>query len=247
MKRFPVILAPALLGSLLMLGGCATTGPNTAPLPRVSRAVEYALDTVNWVATKVWEYKFGPAFFSPAMGGHQTTPGRLHLVSYGLIYRPNPSFVLVDDAGNLLSALFFEDSFMSYRAYLFEQPQLDALERPLIGCAQNGSTVTLSAPPGYDNYAWSTGENAAAITVQDAGTYQVWVNHGPGMLGSKPLYIADLSNACPVSGTAEPQVGNTPVVAGYFDLLGRQVDQPEKGQVYAVRYANGRTKLVLYQ
>ena len=33
MKRFPVILAPALLGSLLMLGGCATTGPNTAPLP----------------------------------------------------------------------------------------------------------------------------------------------------------------------------------------------------------------------
>ena len=33
MKRFPVILAPALLGSLLMLGGCATTGPSTAPLP----------------------------------------------------------------------------------------------------------------------------------------------------------------------------------------------------------------------
>ena len=33
MKRFPVILAPALLGSLLMLGGCAATGPSTAPLP----------------------------------------------------------------------------------------------------------------------------------------------------------------------------------------------------------------------
>ena len=33
MKRFPVILAPALLGSLLMLGDCAATGPSTAPLP----------------------------------------------------------------------------------------------------------------------------------------------------------------------------------------------------------------------
>ena len=31
MKRFPVILAPALLGSLLMLGGCATTGPEYGP------------------------------------------------------------------------------------------------------------------------------------------------------------------------------------------------------------------------
>ena len=220
---------------------------NTAAPPRVSRAVEYALDTVNWVATKMWEYKFAPGFFSSAMGGHQTTPGRLHLVSYGLIYRPNPSFVLVDDAGNLLSALFFQDSFMSYRAYLFEQPHLDAIERPVITCAQTGSTVTLSAPPGYDRYAWSTGENAPSITLQNPGTYQVWVNQGPGMLGSKPLYIADLNNACPVSTTQEPLAGGVPAVAAYFDLLGRQVDQPEKGQVYAVRYTDGRVKLVLYQ
>lgn len=220
---------------------------NTAPPPRVSRAVEYALDTVNWVATKVWEYKFGLGFFSPAMGGHQTTPGRLHLVSYGLIYRPNPSFVLVNDAGELLSALFFQDSFMSYRAYFFEQPRLDALERPAIACSQTGNTVTLSAPPGYDRYAWSTGENTPSITLQTAGSYQVWVSHGPGMLGSRPLHVADLSNACPLSATGEPVVvGGAPAVAAYFDLLGRPVERPEKGRVYAVRYADGRTKLMLH-
>jgi hypothetical protein len=74
---------------------------NTSPPPRISRAVEYALDTLTWTATKVWEYRYQPGFFSPAMGGHQTTETRQHLLSYGLIFRPHPSFVLTNDAGAL--------------------------------------------------------------------------------------------------------------------------------------------------
>ncbi len=223
---------------------------NMAAPPKISRAVEYSLDTVNGVATKVWEYLYNPAFFSPAMGGHQTTTDRRHLINYGLNYRPNPSMVLVDDAGKLLSELFFADSFMSYRAYLSDLP-LNGVQRPQISCSQNGGTVTLSAPSGYDRYAWSTGEDAASISVSGTGTYQLWVNQGTGMLGSEPFVIEDLSMACPASGVSEAGAGKDQTIIGYYDLLGRAVAAPvpqsgNPGRLYMVRFADGRAKIVLY-
>lgn len=219
---------------------------NSAPLPKRSRAVEYQLDTINWVATKVWEYQYSPPFFSIAMGNHQTTDDRLHLINYGLIYRPKPTFALVDDAGKLLSELFFQDSFMSYRSFIFDIPA-DKLQRPVISCAQDGANVTLSAPPGFDRYEWSTGETGTSIQVQNAGTYQLWVNQGEGMLGSRPFVITDPANACPVSGTDTPQIIENKTIAGLFDLLGRPITIPEKGQIYVARYADGRAQLRFWE
>ena len=218
----------------------------TAP-PRRSRAVEYELDTVNWVATRVWQYRYQPGFFSSALGGHQTTAERLHLINYGLNYRPNPSFVLTDDDQNLLSALFFQDSVMSYRSSLFDVP-FDTLQRPQIQCTRDSGTVILSAPPGMDRYEWSTGEHGPAIALSGPGTYQCWVGAGAGMFGSKPFVVADLSEACPLSGTAEPEGGSArPTVSGYCDVLGRQVLVPEPGQLVVVRYRDGRSVLRLWR
>ncbi len=220
---------------------------NMAAPPQHSRAVEYQLDTVLWVVTKVWEYVYQPPFFSSAMGGHQTTPDRRHLINYGLNYRPDPSFVLVDDDGTLLSELFFRDSFMSYRAALHDLP-LNNAQRPQISCVQQGGLVTLSGPPGHTAYAWSTGETTAEITVQTPGEYQLWVNHGTGMLGSEPFVIEEVSMACPVSNTAEPDKPDLLRIVGWYDLLGREVAAPlmATGQLFAVRYADGKVRVRVY-
>ncbi|MCK6694192.1 MAG: arylsulfotransferase family protein [Thermoanaerobaculia bacterium] len=222
---------------------------NMAAPPRISRAVEYELDTINWVATKVWEYKYVPGFFSRAMAGHQTTPERLHAIGYGLVFRPNPSAVLVDDAGNLVSELFFADSVMSYRSYYYDNLPLAGVQRPSIQCSQNSGTVTLTAPPGYGQYVWSTGETAKEINIQESGAYQVWVNYGAGMLGSEPFFVQDINMACPISNVKNINGIDNQTIIGYFDLLGRRITRPEypeqAGKIYLVQYADGRSKLMV--
>ena len=219
---------------------------NMSVVPKISRAVEYSLDTVNWVAQKVWEYKYVPGFIGVAMGSHQTTEDRDHLINYGLDFRPNPSFVLTDDAGNLLSELFFQDSSMSYRSTIADIP-FDNTKRPPVMCTQNANNITLSAPPGYNRYEWSTGAQSQSISISNTGTYQVWVDYGVGMIGSEPLTISDLQNACSVSGVETPEPSQHPAVSGYYDLLGRKVARPLSGNIYLVRYENGKSKLVFWK
>lgn len=222
---------------------------NMAPPPRISRAVEYTLDTLNWTAVKVWEYKYTPPFFSPAMGNHQTTADRQHLIHYGLNYRPSPTFVRTDDQGNRISELFLADTFMSYRSFLFDLP-VDHIQRPVITCSQDGGIITLSAPAGFDRYEWSTGEKSGSITVQDTGAYQVWVSRGMGMLGSEPFFIQDLDHVCPLSGTDAAAVPESRTITGYYDLLGREMPPPPYpgtgSQIYIVRYADGQAILKVY-
>ncbi|MBL7807670.1 MAG: aryl-sulfate sulfotransferase [Saprospiraceae bacterium] len=218
---------------------------NTAPPPRISRAVEYALDTINWTATKVWEYRYQPGFFSPAMGGHQTTETRRHLLSYGLIFRPRPSFVLVDDAGELLSTCFFQDSVMSYRVHFQDLP-LENMQRPEIQCSWQNGALTLTAPPGYDQYAWSTGENNTSIVVNAPGIYQLWAGNTNGMVGSEPFQVIDPATACAASPVEEPVFQENQPITGYFDLLGRRLPGPPTerftGQWYVVQFADGHAE-----
>ena len=220
---------------------------NTAPDPKISRAVEYQLDTINWVATKVWEYQYQPGFYSPGMGNHQTTPERLHLINYGLIYRPFPSVVLTDDQGALLSKWVLDNADMSYRSFWYEIPTA-GLQRPLIQCARPNGQLTLQAPPGRLRYAWSTGDTTASILVPAAGVYQVWVDQGLGMLGSEPFWVENLDATCPLSSApAVPDPETAPGVQAYFDLLGRPVSTPAAGQLLLVLYRNGVARLELWR
>ena len=138
---------------------------------------------------------------------------------------------------------------MCYRAFLFDLP-LSGLKRPVITCAQNAGQVTLSAPPGHAQYVWSTGETAMSIEVQTPGAYQVWVPHGAGMLGSEPFVIESLATACPVSSVLEATGTDNRTVVGWYDLLGRETPAPDQrgfgGQLYLVRYADGRFELRWY-
>ncbi|TNE69880.1 MAG: hypothetical protein EP344_00020 [Bacteroidetes bacterium] len=222
---------------------------NMAAFPKESRAVEYRLDTINWTATKVWEYRHSPALFSSSMGGHQTTSDRRHLINFGFVFRPDPSFVLVDDAGTLLVEAYFQDSVMSYRTHIFDLPVND-IQRPEVTCSQSNGQLFLTAPAGFDQYAWSTGASSPSIPVSDAGTYQVWVNYGSGMLGSEPVVVADPDTGCPVSSISEAGQAAPKSVLACYDLLGRPVPLPEygekRGQWYVVVYTDGTARLVGY-
>jgi len=150
--------------------------------------------------------------------------------------------VLTDDEGTLLSQLFFQDSLVSYRSFIFELP-MQQIARPVVSCNQENGVLTLSAPAGYDRYEWSTGESGAAISIDQPGEYQVWVNYGAGMLGSAPFVVSDLANACQPSGTASPLLIENKTVTGYYDVLGRQIERPVKGNLYVIRYSNGTAKM----
>ncbi|MEL7249507.1 MAG: T9SS type A sorting domain-containing protein [Bacteroidota bacterium] len=104
--------------------------------------------------------------------------------------RPEPTFSLVNRAGEVLASLNFEDEYMTYRLQAAELPF--ALPRPYLEHTVGAESVEIRAPEGYEEYIWSTGETTPSITVTENGTYQVWVPHGIGMVGSYPVEISDI-------------------------------------------------------
>lgn len=218
---------------------------NLKPLPRHSRVAEYILDTANWTATLVDSYDAGQNIYSPATGNYQYDQPGVRCIGWGNVRRPAPSASLLDASGNLISQFHFEDTVVSYRVQAYELPF--SLNRPGINCTGTGQVGTLSAPAGYDQYLWSTGESTPQISVTDTGTYQVWVNKGIGMIGSEPLHVTDLGAACGLVSSPAAQAGTPkpdPIV-GYYDLSGRTLAHPLRGRACIVRYGSGRAKLVV--
>lgn len=216
---------------------------NCAPFPRKSRGVQYTLDTVNWTATRSWQYIHTPSFFARAMGSHQVDPNNKHLINYGNNYRPNPSFLLTDANGNILTEMNFRDSVMSYRSFYYDDIPF-TFQRPQISCNNTGSQIELSAPIGHTNYVWSTGETSSTIVVNTTDTFQVWVDHGMGMLGSEPFIVTDIQNNC-LSGLNPENENNAPTkLIAYYDLLGREVKDPIEGNLYIARYSNGANQII---
>lgn len=214
---------------------------NSSTPPVHSRAVEFQLDTIQWTATKIWEYFYSPPFFTFAMGNHQITAAGNHLIDYGISYRPDPSFILVNDAGDeVLSAVFFQDSVFSYRSYIEQLPF--NIDRPTIQCNDLGGAIELSVST-QDEYLWSTGESTSSILVTTPGTYQVWVNKGVGMVGSYPITINDMSSC--TLGVPDLDMTNKPTIIGTYDLLGRKVDQLHPGQMYIQVDEYGQTHKIM--
>ncbi|MCB9230680.1 MAG: aryl-sulfate sulfotransferase [Bacteroidia bacterium] len=210
--------------------------------PQNSRAIEYQLNLTNYTANRVWSYKHTPPYYGRAMGNHQTTDQRYHLVNYGLVRRPDPSFELVDDNKNLISSLSFADSVMSYRSYVLEIPL--NITRPEITCHISSNGLLLVAPNGYSRYEWSTGDTTSSILLSNFGTYQVWVNQGRFMVGSEP-FIYDSQTPC-LSISVDDLIDPTPPeIIGIYDLLGRPVREMLPHQVYLVRYSDFSTRKVI--
>lgn len=154
---------------------------------RFSRAVEYELDFMDSIARPAWSYDAGQSVFAASMGNAQWLNDSLILIGWGYVFRPDPTFSLVNRAGDLLAGFYLEDRYMTYRVQAAELPF--ALPRPALSFEPISGGVEISAPAGYSEYVWSTGDTTMSITVTDNGVYQVWVPHGVGMVGSYPLEV----------------------------------------------------------
>ncbi len=60
----------------------------------------------------------------------------------------------------------------SFRLVVAPKPLLDI---PTVYRFCSGTSVTLSAPPGFDSYSWSTGESTPSVSVANPGTYTLTV------------------------------------------------------------------------
>jgi hypothetical protein len=215
---------------------------NNHPPPHRSRGMQFSLDTLAWTATKTWEYIFTPGFFSRAMGNHDINTNTEHLINYGLNYRPNPSFVVVNQGGSLINEVYYEDSVVNYRTHFYNLTP--AFQRPSIVCNHTGAGIELTAPAGYSSYLWSTGQTTPTILVTTADTFQVWVNYGVGMLGSNPFVVGNAPNDC-WAGMENTSFEQGPgVIQTYYNLLGKEVAYPIGGQMYIALYTNGSKKLI---
>ena len=89
--------------------------------------------------------------------------------NYENISNPQEIFVRVEKTTN---AFCFQTT--SFFIEVKETPVLD-IETTRYVCT--GEDIVLTAPPGFDAYLWSTGEESNAITVDSAGNYNITVSY----------------------------------------------------------------------
>ena len=105
----------------------------------------------------------------------------------------------------------------------------------------------LSAPDGYTNYVWSTGDSAQHIFVSQSGEYQAWVNYGIGMLGTAPITV-DINTLCnPSASILNNNLLINDEIVAYYNLLGKKIEQPLPNQVNIIRYKSGKMKKIFIQ
>lgn len=199
------------------------------------RGVEYSLDVNTMEATRVSEWPYWFNFYSNSLGSFQRITDDYHLACWGNTRRPQPSVTLFDNNFDIATDIFFEDTVVSYRAFMQKLPSFPS--RPEIICEVVGDSLQLSVTGSHNYYNWSTGELTPSITVSQTGEYQCWVSYGIGMLGSHPVTIADITD-CSINSLDEIEWHNEEQRM-YFDFLGRKINQPQSGQLYLIYTTNG--------
>ena len=192
-----------------------------------SRVVKYDLDTVNWVATETFSYDGDQFIYAPGTGSYQHFEEDMMCVGWGRARVPEPGVSVLDGQGELQKRITYQDFVMSYRSWAGYLPF--QLPRPEIDCQSGPGGIELSAPVGFSNYLWSTGETTQTITVADTGTYMVWVEHGIGMIGSQPYHVDDLTESCGITSVLEEQNRKNVLETEFYDLSGRRVERPRNG------------------
>ncbi|MGE5458478.1 MAG: aryl-sulfate sulfotransferase [Methanococcaceae archaeon] len=86
--------------------------------PQFSRAVEFKIDTTNWTATKVWEYRHSPDYYSWFMGNVQRLPNGNSYIDWG--DGPLPKAFEVNPTGQIVYEANFAAGTPCYRSYRFE-------------------------------------------------------------------------------------------------------------------------------
>lgn len=207
-----------------------------------SRGVEYQLDTTNWTATLIKETKSVDSIYAMAMGNYQQINSGNFLLNYGLLYRPLPSILVLDDANLEQVSISFSDSVVSYRTRFYEKSILEQiLVQPEVNCLDStGNQKLLQAPSGYNHYVWSTGDTTQEIVVTQSGDYKFWVNHGEGMLGSKTISVDVMVSCEQTTSLSDVMTQKKEKIKAIYNLLGEQIPFVERGKVNIIQYTSGR-------
>lgn len=212
-----------------------------------ARALIYDLDTLQMRASIARKFTV-PGLDSDAMGSFQSMSDGSGLVGFGRVFPANQPIVSYFSADSTRNwDIFSIDSCGTYRANSAQLP-FD-LRRPKLTCEEVNGELILGVEGTHPQFEWTTGENSATIVVHGPGTYQAFVPRGIGMMGTEPLEISSLTNACLAlerSETTTPRP-KLPQRIGYFDLLGRPVSHPEPWQVVLERYSDGSARKVILQ
>ncbi|HMQ68921.1 MAG TPA: aryl-sulfate sulfotransferase [Ignavibacteria bacterium] len=83
--------------------------------PSFSRAVEYQLDEVNKIATRVWQYRNIPEIYGPARGSAQRLSNGNTFICWGAA--STPTFTEVTPQGTIALEISFELGLGAYRGY----------------------------------------------------------------------------------------------------------------------------------
>lgn len=83
-----------------------------------SRAIEYRLDTINYTATKIWEFRHTPDIITDAMGYVERLPNKSTLIGWGNYL--DIAVTEVDSANNTRFEMALPDRGFSYRAYKYD-------------------------------------------------------------------------------------------------------------------------------
>ncbi len=214
-------------------------------LLRPGRALEYVLDTVQMLATVVWQYA-NPAALSDAMGSYRRLADGSGIVGFGRVFsddEPVVSLIAADDSK--VFDIRFLDSSSTFRAICTDLPW--SLSRPRLDCQVVSGQVVLGVDEQHLTYEWTTGEHTATIVVADTGWYQAFVPRGIGMMSTPPVHITDLNNGCLALPSApwQPTLPRHQLL-GRYDLMGRNVDQLQTGQIYIERYSDGRSRKLVW-
>lgn len=153
--------------------------------PKISRGVEYHIDTLAMTATMIKEFQFG--VYGNSMGSYDPSVNGYHLLNYGFLFNPFPNLTLANEKKEIISQIILEDSVMNYRAELADIQAL--ILRPQVKFQKRKGSVKLIAPDNCSSYLWSTGETSRSIVVRKSGVFQVWTPFGIGMAGSLPLKV----------------------------------------------------------
>ena len=191
--------------------------------PKIGRALEYALDESNKVATLVWSYVYDSAVYSVACGNHQYIENGNHLVDFGFTNIGGiPWMVVVKPDYSKVLEISFPAGYISYRAFNYINLPWK-LKRPNVDCQMIGQNYYLVAEPGYSEYHWSTGDTTASIQIHDTGTYCVFVPYGSGYISSEHVRVPDITNPCLFLGS--------PALAKVHELSLRTLPNPATDRI----------------
>jgi len=108
-------------------------------IPLFSRALELKLDTLNWTATKVWEYRHDPDRYASAKCNAQRLPNGNTLINWNHTYLPKATEVTPD--GEIVYEMNFSNPTSCYRTFRFEWES--CVDVPYLIAESHPNNVTL--------------------------------------------------------------------------------------------------------